>query len=81
MDRRTFGRGLIAGGTAGLLPGIAAAQGQENYPTKPIKFIVPYAAGGQPDSVARALTGRLGELLGQAIIVENRAGGSGVVAY
>lgn len=79
MHRRTFNGALMAAGGAGLLPRAGQAQGA--YPTKPIKFIVPYAAGGQPDSVARALAGRMGELLGQPIVIENRAGGSGVVAY
>lgn len=82
MHRRTFNKALIGGGAAGLLPGIGYSQDASGaYPTKPIKFIVPYAAGGQPDSVARALIGRVSELLGKPVVVDNRAGGSGVVAY
>lgn len=79
MQRRRINGALLASGLNGLLPMRAMAQG--GYPNKPIKFIVPYAAGGQPDAVARALMGRVGELIGQPIIVDNRAGGSGVVAF
>ena len=46
-----------------LAPLMATAQG---YPTKPIKFIVPYAAGGLPDSVARVVAQRLTEKIGRA---------------
>lgn len=51
------------------------------YPTKAVKFIVPYAPGGLPDTVARVVAQRLGERLGQAVVVDNKAGGNGVVAY
>ena len=61
-----------------LAPLMATAQG---YPTKPIKFIVPYAAGGLPDSVARVVAQRLTERLGQSVVVDNKPGGNGVVAY
>ena len=64
---------------AGLLPTVASAQA--NYPSKPVKFIVPYAAGGLPDTVARTVAQRLGERLGQAVIVDNRPGGNGITAY
>jgi len=46
------------------------------YPEKPIKFIVPYAAGGGTDAVARLMALRLSPLLGQSIVVENRPGAS-----
>jgi tripartite-type tricarboxylate transporter receptor subunit TctC len=61
-----------------LAPLTAMAQG---YPTKPVKFIVPYAAGGLPDSVARVVAQRLTERLGQSVVVDNKPGGNGVVAY
>jgi tripartite-type tricarboxylate transporter receptor subunit TctC len=47
-----------------------------NYPNRPIKIIVPYAAGGGADSAARAISQKLGQLLGQPIIVENKPGAS-----
>lgn len=59
--------------------GSAPAHAQE-FPTKPITLMVPFAAGGSGDIVARALTDKMGELLGQPIIVENKPGGGTVVA-
>ena len=56
-----------------LLPALAWAQ----YPNKPIRMIVPFAPGGASDFVGRILQPRLSELLGQQIVVENRAGASG----
>jgi len=61
-----------------LLPSFSAAQGA--YPSRPIKFVVPYAAGGLPDTVARIYAQRLGDKLGQAVVVDNRPGANGVVA-
>lgn len=79
MYRRSFNTAALATCAAGLLPGFAWAQA--TYPSKPVKFIVPYAAGGQPDVVARLLTVRLGERLGQPVVVDNRPGASGSSAY
>ncbi|MDZ5456814.1 Bug family tripartite tricarboxylate transporter substrate binding protein [Azohydromonas lata] len=58
------------------LPGVLHAQG-ESWPTKPIRLVVPFAAGGGADLVARAISGPLAKRLGQPIIVDNRAGGGG----
>ena len=63
---------------ATALPASVLAQ---TYPSKPIKFIVPYAAGGLPDTVARVVALRLTERLGQSVVVDNKPGGNGVVAY
>lgn len=79
MKRRTFTHAVLAGSAGSLLPAVAAAQ--TSWPTKPVRFIVPYAAGGQPDLTARALAGRLGERLGQPVVVDNRPGAGGTVAY
>ncbi len=51
----------------------------QNYPSRPLRIISPFAAGGSNDVVARLISARLGEALGQQIIVENRAGAGGVV--
>ena len=59
-----------------LAPAIAAAQ---QWPQRPVHLIVPYAAGGGTDIVARVLAQRLGETLGQNFVVENRTGASGMI--
>jgi tripartite-type tricarboxylate transporter receptor subunit TctC len=51
----------------------------EDYPSRPIRLIVPFAAGGAADSVARILAKRVGDALGQTIVVEDRGGGAGMI--
>jgi tripartite-type tricarboxylate transporter receptor subunit TctC len=58
-----------------LAPAFAGAQ--QTYPTKPVKMIIPFAPGGASDHVGRIIQPRLGELLGQQLVIENRAGASG----
>lgn len=60
------------------VPVLSQAQGA--YPTKPIKFVVPYSPGGLPDTVARIFAQRLGDKLGQSVVVDNKPGANGVVA-
>jgi tripartite-type tricarboxylate transporter receptor subunit TctC len=63
-------------GIAGALLGFDFAHAQ-NYPDRPIKVVVPFPAGGPTDGMARVISDRLGQVLGQSIIVENRGGGAG----
>ena len=70
MQRRHF----IAVGTAALS---SAAWPQEKYPAKPITWICPYAAGGNADSRSRQVAKVMGQLLGQPIVVDNKAGAGG----
>ena len=65
--------GLIAGM---LLIGAAAAQ---SYPNKPIRFIVPYPAGGGTDIVARMIAPKMAQALGQPVVVDNRPGASTII--
>jgi tripartite-type tricarboxylate transporter receptor subunit TctC len=52
----------------------------QDYPTRPIRILVPYAPGGISDIAARIVGGKLGEVLGQQIVVENKPGGNGFIA-
>jgi len=62
-----------------LAAGLAASAAAQNYPAKPVRYIVPFPAGGSPDIVARALADRLGRIWGQQVIVDNRSGAGGTV--
>jgi tripartite-type tricarboxylate transporter receptor subunit TctC len=74
MKRRHL---VIASGAAIALPRLSFAQG---FPAKPIRYICPVSAGGGSDMVARVVTERWGQALGQTFVVENISGGGGVVA-
>jgi tripartite-type tricarboxylate transporter receptor subunit TctC len=74
MQRRTLLRSLPA------LLGLPIAAGAQAFPTRPIRYIVPVAAGGGSDMIARVVTERWGRLLGQTFIVENQGGGGGIIA-
>jgi tripartite-type tricarboxylate transporter receptor subunit TctC len=68
---------LVSAGTAlASLPLAAVAQA---YPSKPISVIVPFAAGGPTDALARVLCQKMGEILGQTMVVENVAGAGGTI--
>lgn len=77
VDRRT----LLSMAGGALAAAVAPAAWAQAYPSKPVKFIVPYAPGGLPDTVARWVAQRLGDRIGQSVVVENKPGGNGVVAY
>src|SRR5258708_24673924 len=62
-----------------LMLGVTAASAQTEWPAKTIKFVVPYAPGGYTDSVGRITARYVEKALGQTVIVENRAGGGGIV--
>ena len=79
---KLYGR-FLAGGCLATLVGLAAfaapAQAQ-TYPTRSITMIVPFAAGGPTDVIARIVTGHMAQTLGQAIIIENVVGAGGTTA-
>src|SRR5438034_10023146 len=60
--------------------GVAANAAAQIYPSRPITLLVGFAPGGGTDTVARVMQKKLGEYLGQTIVVENRAGAGGIIA-
>src|SRR4051794_24517678 len=62
------------------LAGVASAAFGQDYPSKPVTFVVPYAPGGVTDLFARMIAQRLEQRLGKPFVVENRPGGSAVTA-
>lgn len=74
MTFKRFVSGLLA---SLLLASLATAQ---TFPTKPIRIVVPFGAGGVADLTARTVAQKLSESLGQAVVIENKPGAGGVVA-
>jgi tripartite-type tricarboxylate transporter receptor subunit TctC len=79
MSRRDFATMLCLLPAALVQPARAAGQAS-GYPARPVKLIVPYAAGGGTDAIARLVAQAVGELLGQALVVENNGQSGGNLA-
>jgi tripartite-type tricarboxylate transporter receptor subunit TctC len=77
ITRRQFSAGAVAGASALALPKVVRAQA---YPSRPVRFILPFAAGGVADVTARLTADKLGEKLGQRFVVENMPGPGGIAA-
>jgi tripartite-type tricarboxylate transporter receptor subunit TctC len=78
LPRRQFLR-LAAGAAA--LPAVPRTATAQAYPTRPVRLVVAFVAGGATDTLARQLTNDLKEALGQAIVIENRPGANGYLAW
>lgn len=79
FQRRTFALLTAAAALsgAGLLPTTALAQPDANWPSKPIKWVVPFPPGGAMDVIARTLGEKAGRVLGTSFVIENRPGAGG----
>jgi tripartite-type tricarboxylate transporter receptor subunit TctC len=75
MQRRTLARCALSA----VLLGLAGAAGAQAWPAKPITMIIPFPPGGTLDTVGRMLAQKLGEQLGQSVVVDNRAGAGGAI--
>ena len=68
---------VLTGVLAGLI-GLTATAAAQNYPTRPVTIIIPFAAGGPTDVLGRIVGARMGELLGQQLVIENATGAGGM---
>lgn len=75
MYRRILSAALVAAATLQAVP----ASAQDSYPTRPVRLVVPQSAGSGGDVVARLLGEKLGQELGQSIVVDNRPGANGII--
>ncbi len=76
MKRQQFLRSLLAATVLGATGAAALAQA---YPARPVKMVIPFPPGGTLDTVGRMLAQKLSDQMGQPFVVENRAGGNGVI--
>ncbi|XHS77263.1 tripartite tricarboxylate transporter substrate binding protein BugE [Burkholderiaceae bacterium UC74_6] len=76
MQRREW---IQSGLVLGLALSSAAALAADPYPNKPVRLVVPFAPGGTTDIIARVVSEKMNQALGQTMLVENKAGGGGVV--
>ena len=74
FPRRQF---LRLGVGAAALPAISRAARAQAYPSRPVRFIVPFPPGGSADPIARVLANRLSEIWGQQVVIENKGGAGG----
>ena len=75
MNRSTFLRVVLAAVAALVTTGASA----QAYPTKPVRVVIPFPPGGTVDTLGRALAQKLSEQMGQQFVVENKAGGNGII--
>ena len=77
LHRRTRAVTILLSVALAALPGAASAQ--QKYPSKPIRFVVPFSPGGGTDTLARLIAQKMSESWGQAVVMENRTGAGGTI--
>ena len=81
ITRRRFAKGLAASlAGAGALPAWGIARAHQGYPSRPVRFVLPFGAAGVADITARLAAEKLGDKLGQRFVVENQPGPGGIAA-
>ncbi|MGE0314026.1 MAG: Bug family tripartite tricarboxylate transporter substrate binding protein [Lautropia sp.] len=78
--RRRMLHAILAGATAGTAVSFGAPLRAQAWPTRPVKLLVGFSAGGGADAIARTIAQRLGDALGQSVVVENRPGATSTIA-
>ena len=78
--KKTLFAGIAALVSAGTLLGSNIASAQKDWPTRSVQLVVPFAAGGPTDTIARLIAVPMGQSLGQTVVVENVAGAGGTIA-
>ena len=79
FDRRVLLASSLVAGNLALLTALSPAAFAQNYPARPISLIVPAAAGGPTDTVARLVAESMSRTLGQTVVVENIGGAGGTI--
>ena len=79
IKRRSVLQGMAALGSTGLLGTALAQTGKAAWPTKPIRLVVPFNAGGATDIIARTVGEALSKRIGQPVVVDNKGGAAGIL--
>lgn len=80
MSKHIFAGVVVAGLVAGGVMAAASAAQAQQFPTKPVRIVVPYAPGGATDIVGRIVAEEMRKIMGQPFVVESKVGGNGIVA-
>lgn len=80
MPARWIGKALVGLACASALAATAGPATAQEFPSRPVKLVLPFATGGSTDAIARMVGQKMAESLGQPVVVENRPGAAGAIA-